>query len=435
MLRDPAPRPSGWPTSARRAGTSADCSTGPPRPSRCSPTTRSCVHATGPRRSQPSAASSTGTPAIRSAAAVAARAVRRREIVRTAIADTVGLVDLDQVGRALSDAATAALDGGLRAASARVATRYGGQLPTRVLVVAMGRLGGDELGYGSDADVMFVHDPLPGAVGKDAQDAAMDVVSELRRHARCPRPRTRPGRRPEPPARGTQRPSSGPSRRTRGTTSAGRPPGGAGPHPRRPDRRGRRARRPVRRPDRPAALARRRHRRRRRPRDPAHQGEGRVGSGCRVGPTPTGTVKLGRGSLSDIEWTCVQLLQLRYAGRFPGLRTTSTTSGLTAAGEAGLITPADTETRSPPGGWRRACATRQCCGGGCRATRSRRRCGSSTASAASSGTRPRPDAWTRTTSGSPGGRGPSSSESSTNPPDRPGSGRLPSRPPRSVEAH
>ena len=57
------------------------------------------------------------------AAAVAARAVRRREIVRTAIADTVGLVDLDQVGRALSDAAAAALDGGLRAASARVAAR------------------------------------------------------------------------------------------------------------------------------------------------------------------------------------------------------------------------------------------------------------------------------------------------------------------------
>ena len=37
--------------------------------------------------------------------------------------------------------------------------KFGDQLPTQVLVVAMGRLGGGEAGYGSDADVMFVHEP------------------------------------------------------------------------------------------------------------------------------------------------------------------------------------------------------------------------------------------------------------------------------------
>ena len=38
----------------------------------------------------------------------------------------------------------------------------GRALPTRLLVVGMGRLGGHELGYGSDADVLFVHDPHAG---------------------------------------------------------------------------------------------------------------------------------------------------------------------------------------------------------------------------------------------------------------------------------
>ena len=33
----------------------------------------------------------------------------------------------------------------------------------------MGRLGGGELGYGSDADVMFVHDPVAGADEREAR--------------------------------------------------------------------------------------------------------------------------------------------------------------------------------------------------------------------------------------------------------------------------
>ena len=48
-------------------------------------------------------------------------------------------------------------------------------------IVAMGRFGGHELSYGSDADVMFVHDPLPGATEKAATDFATQVATELRR--------------------------------------------------------------------------------------------------------------------------------------------------------------------------------------------------------------------------------------------------------------
>ncbi|PCC55309.1 bifunctional [glutamine synthetase] adenylyltransferase/[glutamine synthetase]-adenylyl-L-tyrosine phosphorylase [Brevibacterium aurantiacum] len=53
-------------------------------------------------------------------------------------------------------------------------------------------------------------------------------------------------------------------------------------------------------------------------------------------------LKLGRGSLSDVEWT-VQLLQLQHAHRIPGLRTTSTLTALSVAAEEGLIPTDDAE--------------------------------------------------------------------------------------------
>ena len=45
----------------------------------------------------------------------------------------------------------------------------------------MGRFGGAELGLGSDADVMFVHEPVEGASGQEASRAAHDVIQEMRR--------------------------------------------------------------------------------------------------------------------------------------------------------------------------------------------------------------------------------------------------------------
>ena len=61
------------------------------------------------------------------------------------------------------------------------------EAPTRMAIVAMGRYGGYELSYGSDADVMFVHDPLPGA---DPQEASTYAQRGGQRAApaarRCP---------------------------------------------------------------------------------------------------------------------------------------------------------------------------------------------------------------------------------------------------------
>jgi glutamate-ammonia-ligase adenylyltransferase len=60
------------------------------------------------------------------------------------------------------------------------------------------------------------------------------------------------------------------------------------------------------------------------------------------GADPARHLKLGRGGVSDVEWT-VQLLQLQHAFEVPGLRTTGTVAALKAAGEAGLLTDDDAE--------------------------------------------------------------------------------------------
>jgi glutamate-ammonia-ligase adenylyltransferase len=273
---------------------------------------------------------------------VAARGVRRREIVRTAVADIVGLVGLSEVGTALSDAAAAALDGALRAASAAVAARRGVPLPTLLLVVAMGRLGGGELGYGSDADVMFVYDPLPGAVEKDAHDVAMEVFSELRRLLAAPGPEPSldvdPDLRPEGRngplirsldsyARYYERWSSPWEAQalTRAAPIAG-DPGLAQRFEQLID--------PLRWPKGGISDTVVREIRRIKARVESER--------LPRGADPHRHLKLGRGSISDVEWT-VQLLQLLHAGEVPALRTSSTTGALAGAVSAGLLDAADAE--------------------------------------------------------------------------------------------
>ena len=61
------------------------------------------------------------------------------------------------------------------------------------------------------------------------------------------------------------------------------------------------------------------------------------------GADPTVHTKLGRGGLSDVEWT-VQLLQMENSGQHPTLRTTGTLDGLQACVDAGLLNGADAQT-------------------------------------------------------------------------------------------
>ncbi|MFE2830410.1 bifunctional [glutamine synthetase] adenylyltransferase/[glutamine synthetase]-adenylyl-L-tyrosine phosphorylase [Streptomyces mirabilis] len=283
-------------------------------------------------------------------AVTAARGVRRRELFRTAAADIVAsygteetpaVADqgalVDQVGGAVSDLTAATLAGALRAV---VRDKWGDTLPTRFAVIGMGRFGGHELGYGSDADVLFVHEPREGVDEQEASRAANAVVSEMRRLLQVSSA--------DPPLLidADLRPEgkSGPLVRTlnsyeayyrrwslvwesqallraeivAGDEDLGRrfielvdplryPAEGLGDD----------AVREIRR-------LKARMESERMPR----------------GADPTLHTKLGRGGLSDVEWT-VQLFQLQHGWVEPGLRTTRTREALGAACAAGLVSGED----------------------------------------------------------------------------------------------
>ncbi|MFJ2903431.1 bifunctional [glutamine synthetase] adenylyltransferase/[glutamine synthetase]-adenylyl-L-tyrosine phosphorylase [Streptomyces sp. NPDC087212] len=283
----------------------------------------------------------------------AARGVRRRELFRIAAADIVGsygtdtqpveadqgaLVDL--VGGAISDLTAATLAGTLRAV---VRAGWGDTLPTRFAIIGMGRFGGHELGYGSDADVLFVHEPREGVPDREAADAANKVVSEMRRLLQLPSS--------DPPLLidADLRPEgrSGPLVRTLKSYEAyyrrwslgwesqallrAEPVAGD-------DDLGRRfidlvdpLRYPAEGLGEDAAREIRRLK--------ARMESERVPRGT----DPKLHTKLGPGGLSDVEWT-VQLMQLRHGWAEPGLRTTRTREALAAACAAGLLRTEDAET-------------------------------------------------------------------------------------------
>ena len=123
------------------------------------------------------------------AAATAVRSARRRELLRIASADLIGVTpDLAATAEALTSVTRATVEAALAVAARRVSAELGQPLPTRFAVIAMGRFGGHECGYGSDADVLFVHDPLPGQPERLASDAAHAVAAELRRLLALPVP-------------------------------------------------------------------------------------------------------------------------------------------------------------------------------------------------------------------------------------------------------
>ncbi|MFD7702549.1 bifunctional [glutamine synthetase] adenylyltransferase/[glutamine synthetase]-adenylyl-L-tyrosine phosphorylase [Streptomyces caelestis] len=283
----------------------------------------------------------------------AARGVRRRELFRTSAADIVGsygtesqpaeadqgaLVDL--VGGAVSDLTAATLSGTLRAV---VREGWGDTLPTRFAIIGMGRFGGHELGYGSDADVLFVHEPRDGVDEREAAEAAGKVVAEMRRLLQIPSA--------DPPLLidADLRPEgkSGPLVRTLKSYEAyyrrwslvwERHALLRAEHVAGDEDLGRRFTElidPLRYPA--AGLDEEAVREIRRLK--ARMESERLPRGA----DPKLHTKLGPGGLSDVEWT-VQLLQLRHGAREPGLRTTRTRQALAAARAAGLITEEDAST-------------------------------------------------------------------------------------------
>jgi glutamate-ammonia-ligase adenylyltransferase len=110
------------------------------------------------------------------AAAEAVRAIRRRELFRVAAGDLLGHNDVLTVGAALSDLASTTIDAALQIAR----SSSGAEMVPKMAVIAMGRWGGREMSYASDADAMFVMDDEPGGDG-DRTKIAAAVISEMRK--------------------------------------------------------------------------------------------------------------------------------------------------------------------------------------------------------------------------------------------------------------
>jgi glutamate-ammonia-ligase adenylyltransferase len=271
-------------------------------------------------------------------AIAAARTLRRRELARIASADLLGMLEVTAVCKALTSVWVAVLEASL-AAVIRGNTPESGA-PARISVIGMGRLGGGELGYGSDADVMFVCEPIGDADESAAVRWAVSVAEQVRTRLGTPSA--------DPPLEvdANLRPEgrSGSLVRTlssyetyyaqwaqpwetqallrahcvAGDQDLGHrfllmiddiryPPGGVSAETVQEIRRIK-----------------------------ARVDAERLPRGA----DPNTHTKLGRGGLADIEWT-VQLLQMRFAHKVPALHNTSTLESLNAIGAAELIAEGD----------------------------------------------------------------------------------------------
>ena len=274
-------------------------------------------------------------------AIAAARTLRRRELARVASADLLGMLEVREVCAALTSVWAAVLQSALDVVI-RANTPDDGVLPAKLAVIGMGRLGGQELGYGSDADVMFVCEAVPGVEESRAVKWSVTVAEQVRALLGTPSA--------DPPLEvdANLRPEGrqGPLVRTLASYEAYYAQWAQ--------------------PWEIQALLR------------AHPVAGDTDLGHRFllmvdktrypaggvsaeavqeirrikarvdaerlprGADPNTHTKLGRGGLADVEWT-VQLLQLRYAHQVPTLHNTSTLQTLDAIGAAELLAEDEVE--------------------------------------------------------------------------------------------
>lgn len=258
------------------------------------------------------------------------RTLRRREMLRTAMAAVLGVLTLDELAGALTTITEATIQATLRAVRREIVPPEDEALDFSV--IAMGRFGGQELGFGSDADVMYVY-RANGVDPQRAHELSLQLVAALRKHSEDHRlpldldAGLRPEGRNGPIARSLEAYAEYYRRwslsweaqallRARGVAGSVkliaaftaladevRYPAQVDPHGLREIKR---------------IKARVEHERLPQGADPARH------------------LKLGPGSLSDVEWL-VQILQLQHAHAVPGLRTTSTLGALEAARGAGLV--------------------------------------------------------------------------------------------------
>ena len=281
------------------------------------------------------------------AAGVAVRALRRRELFRISSADLLNLglpTDAEEkitaIGTVLTDVTDATLQAVL--SSVKAAMEPTMQPDMRFAIIGMGRLGGQEMGYASDADVLFVYEPPPDVAEDVASGVALAIAEQVRNVLATPttdppllvdadlRPEGRQG----PLVRSLAAYQQYYARWSKvweaqallrarfvaGDADLGarflaladgiRYPAGGLTHEHIVEIRRIKAR--------------------------------VEGERMPRGADPGTQVKLGRGGLADIDWA-IQLIQMRHGHEEPALRTTRTLAALAAARTAGLLAPADAE--------------------------------------------------------------------------------------------
>lgn len=271
------------------------------------------------------------------------RSLRRRELVRIAAATVLNMIDIDQIGTAITEVNKVVLEAALSVIQQQLSTELAGELPTDFAIIAMGRFGGGELGFSSDLDVLFVHRPKPGFAETDATPAATKIASELRAMLMAPHPD------PVIELDADLRPEGkkGPLVRTLASYQAYyekwsitwesqallRASYAAGDKSVADEFLA--LINPLRWPNsgfndeqlREVRLLKARMESERLPK----------------GADPALHLKLGKGGLSDVEWVA-QLIQLRHAANHEGLQRTSTIATLKAAVDLGLIASTDAQT-------------------------------------------------------------------------------------------
>ena len=285
----------------------------------------------------------------------AARSARRHEMLRLACGDLLGLIDVQHIAIGLTSVAEASLQAAYEVSCHSVAAMRGAPLRGRLAVIGMGRLGGAELSYSSDADVMYVAEPLDGSDisgGMDDMSAVADLMARLLARPTPDPPllidaNLRPEGRNGPLVRTLEayrsywRRSAAPWERQAllrarpivGDVNLGREFQAAADE----------FRYPVGGLSAKDVIEIRRIK--------ARVDAERLPRGA----DPTTHTKLGRGGLSDVEWT-IQLLQLQHAAAVPAMRTHTTLGAISAAAAAGVLDEADADALTE--GWLEATRTR-----------------------------------------------------------------------------
>ncbi|PZU48457.1 MAG: bifunctional [glutamine synthetase] adenylyltransferase/[glutamine synthetase]-adenylyl-L-tyrosine phosphorylase [Microbacterium sp.] len=266
----------------------------------------------------------------------AVRALRRREMLRLAFASILGTLTIEELAEGLTTVSEVTIQATLRAVRREIVPAEDSALDFSV--IAMGRFGGGELGFGSDADILYVYD-ANGLDPQRAHELALQIVAGLRTYSEDHRlpldldADLRPEGRNGPLVRSIESYAEYYRRwslsweaqallRARGVAGSVKL-----------------IRRFIALADDvryPAQVAIRDLREIK-----------RIKARVENERLPQGVdrarhLKLGPGGLSDVEWL-VQVLQHEHAHAIPALRTTSTLGALEAAREAGLVPDAAAE--------------------------------------------------------------------------------------------